>query len=287
MPRHLDHLVVAVYDLDGAGKLYERLGFQVGARNRHPWGTENRLIQFETSFLELVTVGQGAEIPPHGPGAFSFGAFVRDYLARREGLAMVVLGTGDAVADAAAFARAGIGDFAPFRFARRGRRPDGAEVEVAFTLAFAVDPGAPQAGFFVCQQHFPENFWNAALQRHANGAGNISGVAMAADAPDAHRRFLEAFAGAAATSPAAHDLSIELAQGRIDVVTPDDAAELYGSVEIDTHEPAFVAFTVRVADVARAAARLDAGGLPYQHIGSRLVVPASAALGVAIAFEPA
>ena len=46
MTRRIDHLVVAVRDLDGAGRFYERLGFQVGARNRHPWGTENRLVQF-------------------------------------------------------------------------------------------------------------------------------------------------------------------------------------------------------------------------------------------------
>ncbi|WP_146038764.1 VOC family protein, partial [Paracoccus sp. SY] len=44
--RHIDHVVVAVRDLDGAADLYARLGFQVGPRNRHPWGTENRIIQF-------------------------------------------------------------------------------------------------------------------------------------------------------------------------------------------------------------------------------------------------
>ena len=46
MTRRIDHLVVAVRDLDGAAAFYERLGFQVGARNRHPWGTENRIVQF-------------------------------------------------------------------------------------------------------------------------------------------------------------------------------------------------------------------------------------------------
>ncbi|MFD2817042.1 VOC family protein [Paracoccus aerius] len=36
--RHIDHVVVAARDLDGAANLYARLGFQVGPRNRHPWG---------------------------------------------------------------------------------------------------------------------------------------------------------------------------------------------------------------------------------------------------------
>jgi hypothetical protein len=43
--RRIDHIVAAVRDLDEAGDFYCRLGFQVGTRNEHPWGTENRLIQ--------------------------------------------------------------------------------------------------------------------------------------------------------------------------------------------------------------------------------------------------
>jgi hypothetical protein len=285
--RRIDHLVVAVHDLDGAARLYERLGFQVGARNRHPWGTENRLIQFATSFIELIAVGEGADIPAHGPRVFSFGAFVRDYLARREGLAMLALSTEDASAAAASFTRTGSGDFEPFAFRRRGRRADGADVEVAFTLAFAADPDVPDAGFFVCQHHHPENLWNATLQVHANGAGALSDVVLAAAVPERHSAFLERFTGAKAASPAGHDLSIALEDGRVDAVTPDDAAELYGSVELDPRRTEFTAFAVRVPDIYAVAAHLDAGGVPYQQIGSRLVVPASVARGVAIAFEPA
>jgi catechol 2,3-dioxygenase-like lactoylglutathione lyase family enzyme len=287
MQRSIDHLVVAVRDLDRAAHLYERLGFQVGGKNRHPWGTENRLIQFDGSFIELIAVGEGADIPPHGPRAFSFGAFIRDYLARREGLAMLALSTVDANSDAASFAKADIGAFEPFFFSRRGRRPDGSETEVAFTLTFAHDPQAPDAGFFVCQHHFPNNFRNAALQTHPNEGEAISAVVLAAEQPQAHRAFLERFAGAAPASKAGHDLSLALSHGRIDVVMPDDAAELYGSIDVDPHRAAFAAFAVRVPDVRYVAIRLDAGGAPYQHIGSRLVVPASAARGVAIAFEPA
>lgn len=70
-------------DLDAAAEFYGRLGFRVGVRNRHPWGTENRLIQLSSSFIELITVGTGAAIPDHAEGRFSFGAFVRDYLRAR------------------------------------------------------------------------------------------------------------------------------------------------------------------------------------------------------------
>jgi catechol 2,3-dioxygenase-like lactoylglutathione lyase family enzyme len=283
--RSLDHLVLAVRDLDAAGRLYERLGFQVGTRNRHPWGTENRIIQFPGAFLELIAVADAGAVPPHGDGTYSFGAFVRDYLARREGFAMLVLDSTDAVADAARFAASGIGAFEPFFFERRGRRPDGSETSVAFTLAFAHDPGAA-AGFFVCQQHHPENFWNEAFQRHPNGAAALSSVAIAAADPDRHRAFLQAFTGAIATSDG-HDLRFPLARGRLDLLTPDGAAREYGPVDIEPHGAALVGFSVRVGDLARPSAAAESAGIPARPIGDRIVVPPAAAFGVAIAFEEA
>lgn len=287
MARGLDHLVIAVRDLDAAGRYYERLGFQVGSRNRHPWGTENRLVQFPGSFLELVTVGRDGDVPGHDERAFSFGAFVRDYLARREGLAMLVLDSQDARSDAAHFAATGIADFEPFFFERHGRRPDGTETLVAFTLAFARHAKAEGIGFFVCQQHYPENFWNEAFQRHPNGATGVSAVVLAAPQPAQLAPFLAAFTGATPTEPATHDLSFALPRGHLDVMTPDDAAEVYASIEADPGQASLVAFSVRIENVERQSAMLTASGIPFLRVGSRLIVPSSAAFGVAVAFEPA
>lgn len=285
MSRRIDHLVVAVRDLDRAAAFYKRLGFQVGARNRHPWGTENRIIQFRSSFIELISVGEGAEITPLAARTFSFGAFIRDYLQNREGLAMLVLDSADSRADAAAFSAAGIGASEPFFFERKGLRPDGSEVPVAFTLAFAEAPDSPRAGFFVCQQHYPENFWNPAFQVHDNKAGDVAVVALSVPDPDRYERFLSTFTGEKPVRPALHDLSYRLAGAHLDVMTPDDAGEAYGSVEAEMDQPSFVAFTVRIDDILWQARWLEAGEIPFAQIGTRLVVPASAAMGVAIAFE--
>lgn len=287
MSRRIDHLVIAVHDLNRAADLYRRLGFQVGARNRHPWGTENRLVQFPGTFLELVTVGEGASIPPHGPSNFSFGAFVRDYLAKREGLAMLVLESRDAKADAAHFARRGIGGFAPFFFERKGRRPDGSETQVAFTLSFAAEPTAPLAGFFVCQHHFPENFWNPQFQAHDNGAAGVASVVLSAPQPERLGGFLSAFTGEEPAHPSGQDLVFPLADAHLTVLTPDDTADLYGSVEAEMDQPSFTAFGIRVRDIEAQARRLEGEAIAYQRIGSRLIVPASFAFGVAIAFESA
>lgn len=275
-PRRIDHVVVAVHHLDAAAAFYERLGFQVGARNRHPWGTENRLIQFGHSFIELITVGPDAgAIAGHAPGRFSFGGFIRDFLREREGLAMLALDSADAKADAARFAQEGLGAFEPLFFERRGRRPDGSETHVAFTLAFAFDARAPHAGFFVCQQHFPENFWNPAFQRHDNGASAIGSVGMIAARPEEYRSFLGAFSGAPTRQDADGRVSIDLSGERLTVGhAPEDQADLR-----------FHSIAVRIPDPAAQAERLARAAIPFALTDKGPRIPPEAAFGLTILFE--
>src|ERR1700748_186037 len=112
MARGLDHIVHAVHDLDAAADLYRRLGFQVGARNTHPrnWGTQNHVVQLPGTFIEPLALADTAEMAPHGPRLFSFGAFNRDFLKQGQGLSMLVL-EGRGAPDAEAFHAAGISNF--------------------------------------------------------------------------------------------------------------------------------------------------------------------------------
>src|ERR1700722_19485006 len=105
MPRAIDHVVIPTHDLAAQAALYRRLGFQVGARNRHPWGTENHIVQFDGAFLELIRLREGFIAPAPEPSVFSFAAFVASFLKRREGLGMLVLRSADAEADRQEFAR--------------------------------------------------------------------------------------------------------------------------------------------------------------------------------------
>src|SRR6202035_5071271 len=167
-----------------------RAGFTVGARNRHPWGTHNRIVQLKNCFVEILEVAEPGKIAPHKEGSFSFGAFNRDFLAAREGFSMLILGSSNASLDAQGFEAAGIGGFEVFDFAREGKKPDGTPVKLAFSLAFAADPASPNVRFAACQHHFPENFWDPAFQTHANGAKAVSGAALVADNPAGHQTFL-------------------------------------------------------------------------------------------------
>ena len=57
-PRHLDHLVLPVPDLDISRKRYSLLGFHVAPDGRHKFGSENACIFFENgTFLEPLAIG--------------------------------------------------------------------------------------------------------------------------------------------------------------------------------------------------------------------------------------
>ena len=288
MPRGLDHIVHAVHDLDAAAALYERLGFTVGARNRHPWGTHNRIVQLPGFYIELLAVGERDKIVAPGPRTFSFGAFHRDFLARHEGLAMLLLEGRDGPADAAAFRTAGIGDFAVFDFSREGRRPDGAAVTLAFSLAFARDPKAPDIGFATCHHHVPESFWNPAVQSHANTATGVAGVVMVADNPADHHIFLSALVGRRELLATSSGISVSTPRGDIQVMDPAAFAQHFGVGAPDVaHGARLAALRIAVQDVGAAVKRLQAADVPATMRMGRIIVGPQTAMGATLVLAPA
>jgi len=286
VPRGLDHIVHAVRDLDAAAEFYGRAGFTVGARNRHPWGTHNRIVQFPGFFIELITVGEPGLILAPPRGSFSFGGFTRDFLARGEGLSMLVLEGKGAAADVAAFHQAGIGHFDKFDFERDAMRPDGSTVKVGFSLAFATDPEAPDIGYFTCQQHYPENFWNPAFQAHANGVAGIAGVTMVAENPVDHGAFFQAFSGVSDVTSNSNGIAIKTPRGEIQVM--DTAAyRRHFAVEPPalTRGARLAAIRLSLDNKAVLMSALGKGGIAYaEHMGN-VIIPCDAAFGATLIFE--
>jgi catechol 2,3-dioxygenase-like lactoylglutathione lyase family enzyme len=286
MPRGLDHIVHAVRDLDAAAEFYRRAGFTVGARNRHPWGTHNRIVQFPGCFIELITIGEPELIPPPAAGSFSFGGFTRDFLAQTEGLSMLVLEGKGAAADVAAFRKAGIGLFDQFDFEREARRPDGSTVKVGFSLAFATDAAAPGIGYFTCQQHYPENFWNPAFQNHPNGVTGIAGITMVAENPADHAAFFRAFTGEGEVKSNSSGVTITTPRGAIQVMDATAYRQHFAIEPPDLTRGARLA-AIRFAgrDNAALMSALGQGGIaPSGHMGN-LVIASDIAHGAALIFE--
>ena len=287
MARGLDHIVHAVRDLDAAAALYRSLGFNVGARNRHPWGTHNYIIQFPGCFIELLTLAEPEKL---GNDGFSqmFGAYNGEFIKRHEGLSLLILESRDATADIAAFRATGISASDVMRFEREGKRPDGTAVKVAFSLAFAEDKLAPDIHFATCQQHYPENFWNPAFQTHTNSVSGIAGVVIAAEAPARRLAFMQAFAGAQAARADAESFAIATPRGAIEVVTPAAFVARFGVKAPDvTRGARLAAIRFVVADASLLQAAPEQAGMAGLYVGNATVIGAEDAMGAVLVFEPA
>ena len=285
MARGIDHIVHAVRDLDAAAALYRGLGFTVGVRNKHPWGTHNHIVQFPGCFIELLTLAEPEKL---GSDGFSklFGTYNGEFLKRGEGLSLLILESKDAKADEAAFRKAEIAASDVMRFERDAKRPDGSTVKVGFSLAFAEDKGAPDIHFAVCQQHYPENFWNPAFQNHANSVTGIAGIVIVADKPAEHLAFMQSFAGGAAQR-SGDGFSIETPRGVIDVTTPAAFTRDFG-VKVPTTmrgaRLAAIRFAAEHANLLQSVPEL--AGIAGLYVGNSAIIGAEDAMGAILVFEP-
>jgi len=281
MARGLDHIVHVVRDLEAAGAFYARLGFQVGARNRHPWGTENRLVQFPGFFLEILAV-----VEPEKIGGATFGAFNSKYLNEvGEGLSALVVEGHDPKGERAALDAAGFGGIPLLEFSRKGKRPDGAEVEVGFKIAFARYPAAPHALFFTCMQTAPESFWSTELQRHPNGARQIAAVVLVAENPTDHHIFLEALTGVRDIRATSLGITIQTPRGTIQVMDPRAFEQAFGVGAPMEAGLRLAGLDFSVADLKATRTLLERNGVSAREQAGRLVVRPEAAFGAAIAFS--
>jgi hypothetical protein len=287
MPRGLDHIVHAVRDLDAAAEFYRRAGFVVGGRNRHPWGTHNRVVQLDGFFIEILTVAEPEKLGDDGLSQL-FGSFNRDAIARGDGFSMLAAQSRDIDADAADFARHGIGCSPVLPFSRQAMLPDGTSTTVGFSLAFARDESSSQTGFFASQQHNPGAFWNPAYQAHPNGAKAVAGVVLVAENPSDHHIFLEAFTGGRDLTSSSIGISASTPRGVVEIVEAVSFRDQYGVAQTPRGEGATLAgLRIAVADLAVAELLLQREGIESHSSLGRLVVPPPIAFGATLIFEQA
>lgn len=187
MTLELDHVIIAVHDLDSGILEFERMGYTVIRGGIHAnRATENALITFaDGTYLELLT--RTGETPL--PGLIDFGVLL-DGRTRMPGFA---LRSDDLDADAARLRSAGIavGESVP----GRRRRKDGALVE--WKLALIEDGFHP----FLIQDVTPRD-WRISNQpdvtTHRNGISGLRGVLIAAcDPAETAARYRRLLGGAA------------------------------------------------------------------------------------------
>lgn len=277
--RGLNHLVLIGHDLDRMRDHYASLGFTLAPRGRHPFGTDNAVIQLHGCYLELLTVARPADVPEHGAKDFSFAAFNRDYLARHEGFAMLVFDTPDARADIASWQKAGLKTYEPFDFQRGATLPNGEEITVGFSLAFTRAPEAPWIGLFACQHYRPDYYEQARYLAHENTAQTVREVWISGDGALGLADFMAKLTGLEARQDGDDRIVFATRTGDLVLAGPQAFAAAFGEAPPHPGDgPHLAGLTIGCRDLGPLVAR----GL--QTTGDRFIVPARRNFGTALAF---
>lgn len=279
--RGLDHIIVAVRDLEAAARRFARLGFFVSPKMIHPFGTANRLIMFQGNFIELLAIEDESR-----PGSL---AALRDLLASTPGYAWGLLfRTEDAEAEHRRCAACGLEPSGLNRGVEREVVMPGGSARTARFSSFALRAGQ-ESGYLegFSQQHVPEAVWIPQWQVHDNCAVDILSVTVVAQDLRAFAdRYVRLF-GPECVHGSGSMLAIDTARGRIEVITPQLLDERFdGSIAIGfTPGPRIVAARLLVADCRTLQRQLGQAGVAFQTPANDSIrVPPEAACGLALEF---
>lgn len=169
----VDHVVVAVGDLDEAADAFDSIGFRPTATSHHPFGTANRLIMLADIYVELVAVTDGSKTE-----SSAFARFVAEAIGEgRFGPIMVVFRTTDTTGDRVRLETLGLPVSEPLRFGRDAIHADGSVTRVEFETLFT-HVGSDRVDAFYCQHLTPESMWHPSDQIHPNGATSLIEIGM-------------------------------------------------------------------------------------------------------------
>lgn len=283
----LDHVVHCTSDFDGLRATMAGIGFTLTPPAEHPFGTGNSLIQLDGFFVEFVHLPNPHLVPQPGLDEFGFAAFNAGYMKDGgEGVSMLVFETDDAAAEQARFATAGLDTYQPFSFSRLARQPDGEDVTVGFSLAFATHADMPRAAFFYCQQHAPQYFWKSEYQRHANTAVGIGEVAMVASQPLHYAGFLETVSQGESVVSADNLVRIKTPRGAIAMYTPSAFETAYGFAAPSLADgPVLAGYRIEVENREVARNQLDDAHVSWRETPSGHAIGPDVASGAVMAFS--
>ncbi len=173
----IDHIVIAVAELETAMSDYRRLGFTVVPGGRHPVGTYNGLIAFaDGSYIELISFYR--DNPDHRWWAA---------LKRGEGLVDFCMQTDDLVGDTVKLRQAGVRIDDPVPWSRT--RPDGYQLKWLLSLAQGAHRGVAP---FLIQDETPREERVPREVSHKNGASGIGVVTIGVEDLTKVRKWYEA-----------------------------------------------------------------------------------------------
>lgn len=273
----LDHVVVAVRDLDAAGAAWKKLGFTVSPRGTHSahLGSGNYTIVFGDDYLELLGI---LNETPHNQATLQF-------LKAGEGIERTAFTTDDAAAGVAEVQARGIAADGPVHFGRPVDLPNGGKSEARFNIfRWPADTAPGGVRIFACQHLTPEAVWIPELKTHANGARGLVRVEVLTGKPQDAAAQLGRLIDQGATETAD---GVRVASGgsRADFLFYDPTAFAQRYLDgVRQGAPAGGAVAIVIATDDLAKARAIPGAVVH---GDGVSVPASAANGAILHFVKA
>jgi catechol 2,3-dioxygenase-like lactoylglutathione lyase family enzyme len=271
----IDHVVIAVSDLDAAAVQYRKLGFTLSPKGIHSavLGSANHTIMLQHDYFELLTVLTPTERNTHW----------RKKLGEGGGIAGIALTTDDAAEAHMIWSAAGFQPDDLIKFSRQVVRQDGVALEARFEVVSLNTVPETGVRVFVCSQPTREAVWLPELTTHANTAKGIKRVIIASTEPAravAQWLRLIPYSRASETSDG---MEIALGGQAIEFISHQIAEARFGIAHLPVTTCA-IAIDYRVADIETCAAVLSSHQVEYFRVSERIAIRNIDSSGMQIGF---
>lgn len=225
----IDHVIIAVRDLERARAGWSRLGFSLTPRGRHSGqGTANHCIMFETDFLELLGIVD--------PGDNVEGLAAS--LAGREGARNVAFAPAGSAEDArSALLERGLHPSELRALGRRMELPEGPAIPRFGLIGLAAEdtPGLP--GSFVCAHLTPELMRRPDWLAHPNGANGLRAIHVLVERTAPLLPAYDRLFGIQHVTTTDTVVTVHVGRHRIVFSTPDDFVTMHPGIALDPDSP--------------------------------------------------
>ena len=275
----IDHVIVAVRELENARTAWSRLGFALSPRGRHiGQGTANYCVMFPSDYLELLGIVDAADSVER----------LDAFLARREGpMAAAFAPAGTAEEARAALLRRQLHPSEPRPLARQIELPQGT-VLPRFSLISLPPDETPGLDSFLCSHLTPALMRRPEWLAHPNGAIGLRAVHVLVESTAPLLPAYDRLFGIVQVTTTDAVAVVHIGRQRLVFSTPDDFQTMHPGIEIDPgfSPPGIVALELGVERLQRTIDHLTQRHVAFDEMpGGTLAVPAREASGAVLLFS--
>jgi catechol 2,3-dioxygenase-like lactoylglutathione lyase family enzyme len=255
----IDHVIIAVRDLERGRAAWTRLGFTLSPRGRHIGrGTGNYCIMFPSDYLELMGIVDAADSVER----------LAAFLERREGLmAAAFAPAGTAEEARAALLHRGLHPSEPRPLARRTELPT-ETLMPRFSLIALPPEETPGLDSFLCSHLTPELMRRPEWLVHPNGAQRLNAIHVLVDSTAPLLAAYDRLVGIVQVTTTDAVAAVHVGRQRIVFATPDDFRTMHPGLELDSGFPlpGIAAIELGVERLGETADYLTRGGIAFARM---------------------